>query len=259
MKLSVEDRVWIPIDTRDYAVAERLVADLIAVGAKNFKIGLEFITAVGARAAVKLVQDRGGRVFYDGKFCDIPNTVAGASKAVAELGVDIFNVLAWCGKEGMAAAVAIRGISKVLAVTVLTSMNNQSLLDIGFKEMFGLSLDDYKSPAVDSERLRKLVRDMAIAAKSVSVDGSICSPKELQTLGNAEELWSGFMKVTPGVRPSWAAVGDQKRVMTPGEAIRAGATALVIGRPITSPPPEVGSPADALKRIYDEIAAALPT
>src|SRR3989344_9623726 len=109
MIISLEDRVWIPIDTRDYAEDERLVKSLTKVGAKNFKVGLELITSVGAAAAVRLIKVNGGHVFYDGKFCDIPNTIAGASKAVAELGVEMFNVHAWCGKAAMAAAVANKG------------------------------------------------------------------------------------------------------------------------------------------------------
>ena len=258
--LAVEDRVWIPIDTPSYVDAELLVSSLTKAGARNFKVGLEFITSVGAKAAVELIHNYGGRVFYDGKFCDIPNTVAGASKAVAGLQVHYFNVHAWSGKKAISEAVANAGNSKVLVVTVLTSMDNKALFELGFTEMFGVGADEQGKPqgySMSPERARLLVRSMALVAKMAGAHGVICSPQELAILGQTDGLDSSFVKITPGVRPTWASTDDQKRVMTPSEAIKAGATALVIGRPITNPPAEIGSPADALKRVYDEIASAL--
>jgi orotidine-5'-phosphate decarboxylase len=150
----------------------------------------------------------------------------------------MFNVHASAGIEAMMAAVQNKGISQVLAVTILTSLeeNNAHLI-------FG---------APSKAKVLQLARD----AKIAGVDGIICSPQELELLGKQKEL-AGLLKVTPGVRPEWAAAGDQKRIMTPGDAIVAGATALVIGRPITKPPQEVGTPADAARRIADEITEAL--
>ena len=136
----------------------------------------------------------------------------------------------------MIAAVMNKGHSQVLAVTVLTSLeeNNAYLL-------FG---------APSKAKVLQFARD----AKTAGVDGIICSPQELELLGKQKELM-GLIKITPGVRPEWAAVGDQKRIMTPLEAIRAGATALVIGRPITNPPVEIGSPANAVNKIVEEIGS----
>lgn len=203
-----------------------------------FKIGLELLTAVGALEAVRFIHERGGQVFLDGKFDDIPNTVAGAARAAAALGVKMFNVHASSGIEAMTAAVANKGRSLVLAVTVLTSHD-----DAACRRIFGASA---------KEKVLQMARD----AREAGVDGIVCSPQELEMLGH-EKDFATLMKVTPGIRPEWAVRGDQKRVMTPSQAIKAGATALVIGRPITAPTKEVGTPVAAVRRIADEIAAEL--
>jgi len=150
----------------------------------------------------------------------------------------MFNVHASAGIEAMMSAVANKGQALVLAVTVLTSLeeNNANLI-------FG---------GPSKARVLQFARD----AKLAGCDGIICSPQELELLGKQKEL-GGLLKITPGVRPEWASAGDQKRIMTPAEAIKAGATALVIGRPITKPPTEIGSPVDAAKRIAEEISAVL--
>jgi orotidine-5'-phosphate decarboxylase len=235
--MQAKDRIIVALDVDNLESARSLVENLAPyVGC--FKIGLELATAVGAPQVVEFVHKLGGQVFYDGKFDDIPNTVGKASKAVAGFDVRMFNVHASAGIEAMMAAVTNKGQSQVLAVTVLTSLeeNNAHLI-------FG---------GPSKAKVLQYARD----AKLAGCDGVICSPQELELLGKQKEL-SGLIKVTPGVRPEWAAVGDQKRVMTPAEAIKAGATALVIGRPITQPPAEIGSPVDAAKRIAEEISAVL--
>ncbi len=235
--MQVRDRIIVALDVDDLDKAKSLV-EILAPHVGCFKIGLELITAVGANQIVEFVYSSGGLVFYDGKFDDIPNTVGAASRVVAGLGVKMFNVHASAGIEAMMAAVANKGNSLVLAVTVLTAIeeNNANLI-------FG-------SPS--NAKVLQFSRD----AKLAGCDGVICSPQELELLEKQKEL-GNFMKVTPGVRPEWAAVGDQKRIMTPAEAIKAGATALVIGRPITKPPTEIGSPVDAAKRIAEEISTVL--
>ncbi len=239
MSVQVEprERIIVALDVDSLEKAQRLVEEL-APHIGCFKVGLELITSVGAPQVVKFVHELGGLVFFDGKFCDIPNTVGNAAKSVAGLGVKMFNVHASCGIEAMAAAVANKGDSLVLAVTVLTSLeeNNAHLI-------FG---------GPSKAKVLQFARDARLAG----VDGVICSPQELELLVKQVEL-GDLLKVTPGVRPEWAAVGDQKRVMTPGEAVKAGATALVIGRPITKPPAEIGSPADAAKYLSNEIANVL--
>lgn len=232
-----KDRIIVALDVDNLDKARSLV-ETLAPYVGCFKIGLELITAVGAPQVVKFVHSLGGQVFYDGKFDDIPNTIGAATKAVADLNVKMLNVHASAGIEAMMAAVANKDKSLVLAVTVLTSLeeNNAHLI-------FG---------GPSKAKVLQYARD----AKLAGCDGVICSPQELELLGRQKEL-DNFMRITPGVRSEWASVGDQKRVMTPAEAIRAGATALVIGRPITKPPMEIGSPVDAAKRIAEEISAVL--
>lgn len=203
-----------------------------------FKVGLELLMAVGTPKVVEFVHLLGGQVFCDGKFDDIPNTVGRAAKVVAGMNVKMFNVHASAGVEAMMAAVANKGQSLVLAVTVLTS------------------LDDDNTYLIFGGPSKAKVLQYARDAKIAGCDGIICSPQELELLGKQNELGS-LLKITPGVRPEWAAAGDQKRIMTPAEAIKAGATALVIGRPITKPPMEIGTPVDAAKKIAKEIASVL--
>jgi len=235
--MQAKDRIIVALDVDSLDKAKALVESL-APQVGCFKIGLELLTAVGAPQVVEFIHQLGGQVFYDGKFDDIPNTIGGASKSVAGLNVKMFNVHASAGIEAMMSAVANKGQALVLAVTVLTSLeeNNANLI-------FG---------GPSKARVLQFARD----AKLAGCDGIICSPQELELLGKQKEL-GGLLKITPGVRPEWASAGDQKRIMTPAEAIKAGATALVIGRPITKPPTEIGSPVDAAKRIAEEISAVL--
>ena len=236
-----EDRIWVPVDISSHDGAKKLVYTMHGAGIRQFKIGLELITAIGPEKAIGLVESLPGcRIFYDGKFCDIPNTIAGATKAVVNHGVAMFNIHASCGYEAMRRAVENKGPSKVLAVTLLTSLGPESLSAIG-----------YPFPA----SVGTVVRAMAETAMKAGVDGIICSPREIKLVRAVmvEQGRPDAIIVTPGVRPVWAQVGDQKRTMTPGEAIQAGATALVIGRPITNPPAEVGSSEVALRKILDEI------
>lgn len=237
MNAKAKDRVIVALDVDSLEKAQALVKSLAPyVGC--FKVGLELLTAVGAPRVVASIHNWDGEVFYDGKLNDIKQTIANTAKVVSGLGVKMFNVHASMGIEAMNAAVINKGNSLVLAVTVLTSLeeNNAHLI-------FG-------SPS--KAKVLQFARDALIAG----CDGIICSPQELELLGKQPEL-ADLLKITPGVRPLWAAANDQKRVMTPGEAIKAGATALVIGRPITNPPKEVGTSVDAVKRILEEIESAL--
>ena len=180
-----------------------------------------------------------GKVFADPKLHDIPNTVANRVKryigsVAGSRGADFITVHASGGIEMMRAAVANRGDSKILAVTVLTSLSED------------------EAHLICGKPVKAAVIQMARNALIAGVQGIVCSPLELAILGKSPEF-NGLIKVTPGVRPEWAAAGDQERVMTPGEAIKAGADYLVIGRPITNPPPEIGSPENAIEKIMAEI------
>ena len=231
--MKAEDKIIVALDVDDLEKAKCLI-EALAPYVGCFKIGLELISSVGGPQAVRFVHGLEGEVFYDGKFKDIPNTIGRASRAVSALGVKMFNVHASAGIEAMRAAVDNKGISLVLAVTVLTSLeeNNAHLI-------FG---------APSKAKVLQFARD----AKIAGCDGIICSPQELEFLGNYPEL-RGLLKVVPGIRPKWSVTGDQKRIMTPSDAIKAGADYLVIGRPITNPPKEVGSSVEAVKRIIEEI------
>lgn len=235
----MENRVIVALDVDDLDKASALIA-LVAPHAFCVKLGLEILTSVGAPRAVRFIQELAGGVFFDGKFNDIPNTVGKVSKAASALGVKMFNVHASAGIEAMMAAVANKGQALVLTVTVLTSLeeNNAHLI-------FG-------KPS--KAKVLQFARD----AKLAGCDGIICSPQELELVRKQKEL-AGLLTIVPGVRPAGTAAGDQKRVMTPGEAIKAGADYLVIGRPITDPPKEVGTPDVAIRMINEEIEEALKT
>lgn len=231
------DRIIVALDVPTLSRATAFVRRLAGrVG--GFKVGLELLMAEGAPAVVRAVHELGGRVFLDGKFADIPNTVAGATRAVAAMGVWMFDVHASCGPAAIAAAASERGASTLLAVTVLTSM------------------DDSASRAVFGAPAREKVLQFARMAARQGAGGIVCSPLELPVI-RADPTLAGLATVVPGIRPAWAPAGDQARHTTPLEAIRAGATYLVIGRPILMPPPHVGTPEDAVTRVTEEVAHAL--
>jgi orotidine-5'-phosphate decarboxylase len=176
----------------------------------------------------------GENLFWDGKFDDIPNTIAGASLGLEPLSPKFFNVHASADFEAVREAVKNKGTSKVLAVTLLTSIH-----PVRCEMMFGQSV-------------RAVVKKWALSAVVEGhADGLICSPADLGWI-NEEEKLVGVPKMTPGIRPEFSQKGDQKRVMTPAEAVRAGSTWLVIGRPITGYPE---GPAVAVDRIVEELAA----
>jgi orotidine-5'-phosphate decarboxylase len=228
-----KEKIIVALDVDSLEKAEGMVKDL-ATHVGCFKVGLELITSVGAPQAVNFIHSLGGKVFLDGKFNDIPNTIARSARAASALGVSIFNVHASSGIEAMTAAVANKGSSAVLAVTVLTSLeeNNAHLIFGGPSKM----------------KVLQFARDAEIAGCC----GIICSPQELSFLAKQNEL-SGMLKITPGIRSAGDPPDDQKRTMTPAEAIKAGATALVIGRPITKAP----SPVEAAQKIAEEIDTAI--
>src|SRR5512138_3583897 len=209
---------------------------LLAGRVGMFKIGKQLFTATGP-AAVQKVRDNGGRVFLDLKYHDIPNTVAMATLEAARMGVDLVNLHALGGYEMMAKTVETldkefkgRERAKVLAVTILTSSTEETLKGVGI---------DY--PVTD------MVVRLAKLAKSAGIDGVVASPEEVGLI--REACGPGFLIVTPGVRPAFASVDDQKRVMTPAEAVAAGADYLVIGRPISAH----SDPVKACELIIDEI------
>jgi orotidine-5'-phosphate decarboxylase len=235
--------VALDVDSKDDAL--KLVHELKGhVGL--FKVGLELIYSEGI-GIIQEINDLGGKVFLDCKFQDIPHTVAGASKAVTRLNVKMFNVHTMGGIEMMRAAVsAVDNESArlkierplILGVTVLTSVNqstfNQELRIIG--------------------TIEEQVAHLATLAGEAGLDGVIASPHEIEAI---RKVSKDLVIVTPGVRPTWAASQDQKRIMTPEEAVLRGASYLVIGRPITAPPVKIGTPSEAARKIVSDISNAL--
>jgi orotidine-5'-phosphate decarboxylase len=208
--------VYVALDTTDLDYARQL-AERVRGHVGGLKLGLEFFSAHGPDG-VRSFEGCGLPIFLDLKFHDIPNTVAGACRAAAQLGVSIMNVHAQGGAAMMRAAVdAARGISpatKVIAVTMLTSLSDEDLPSVGL------------IPPVADQVLR-----LASLAQQCGLDGVVCSAHELVRLRG--ELGPDFQLIVPGIRPAGAAIGDQRRVMGPTEACKAGADILVIGRPIT--------------------------
>lgn len=243
-----KDRIIVALDVNSIDKAFPLVGELYRyVG--GFKIGLEFITTMLAEmiavtgpreAEFRLAQARDlfrtitGKVFWDGKWDDIPNTVGGAAKALEKLQVKMFNVHASAGIDAMAEAVMNKGQSLVLAVTVLTSREEND-----GNQTFG---------GPTKAKVLQFAREAMLAG----CDGVVCSPQELALLGKRHEL-RGLLKVTPGIRAIDAPADDQKRTMTATEAIKAGADYLVIGRPITN----AKDPVSAASQFANEIAEAL--
>jgi len=226
--------VFVALDTPSLDRASELARALKPfVG--GVKLGLEFYGANGPQG-VRAVVATGTPVFLDLKLHDIPNTVSGAMKALAPLGAAIVNVHASGGAAMMrAAAEAARSSerrAKIIAVTVLTSLEDRDLAEIG----------------LSGTALAQAIR-LATLAKQSGLDGVVCSPHEIAAVRAA--CGSGFLIVTPGVRPAGGELGDQKRVMTPLQAVEAGADILVIGRPITAAP----DPVQAARQIAAELAA----
>ena len=226
--------VALDVQTREEAVAK---INEIGDGVGFYKIGLELFTAEGPDI-VKAVKDLGKKVFLDLKFHDIPRTVERAVRSGGKLGVDLMTIHSIGGNamiRAAADAAAEFGAAapKILAVTVLTSLDEADLKDVGILS---------RTPA-------EQVRSAAYLAVASGANGLVCSPKEVSALSAA--LRAGTLFVTPGVRPANADVGDQKRVATPADAVAGGATHLVVGRPILGAP----DPAAAARAILAEMAA----
>ncbi len=201
------------------------------------KIGKEMFTRAGP-GFVEAVAARGFEIFLDLKYHDIPNTVAAACAAAADMGVWMLNVHASGGRRMMNAAVerlaGLRERPLLIAVTILTSLGQEDIAEIGYAG----------TPADNVMRLAAL-------AERSGLDGVVCSPLEVAAL--RAQSGSEFRLVTPGVRPAGATADDQRRVMTPGDAVRAGASYLVVGRPITA----ASDPLASLAAINAEVAQAL--
>jgi len=233
-----DHRLIVALDVESYRQAAVMVKRLSPY-VSVFKVGNILFTQCGPKI-IKYIHKRGAKVFLDLKFHDIPNTVSKAAVEATKLGVYMMNVHAFAGKECLtktAAAVSLEAkrlnIFKpiLVAVTVLTSLHEEDLALMGI-----------------SGKVEDLVVKLAETAKECGFDGVVASPQETRLIKS--RLTDNFVVVTPGIRPEWDAdKGDQKRVMTPKEAIQAGSDFLVIGRPIM----KAHKPVTAVKKILEEL------
>lgn len=236
--MKAHERIIVAVDADSYESAAGLLESLDAqVGA--IKLGLEFACAEGWAKARQLGEEFGLPVFMDAKLKDIPNTLAGATRALMTHRPAMFTVMADNSLLALEAVVAVRNDSEsdsmIIGVTVLTSIDAATCQSI-----YG------GMPA-------QKVGQFAENAKAAGFDAIVCSPRETAIVKQI----GGVQIINPGVRPLWAVANDQARPTTPGEAVENGADRLVIGRPITQPPPEIGSPKAALQRIIEEVEEAL--
>ena len=233
--ISPKDRIIFALDVASVDEASRFTS-LLKDHIGMFKIGLELFVACGP-AVVKAVRDNGGKgIFLDLKFHDIPETVKGAMRSASTLGADLVTVHTSDGQAMMKAAVEAAGASKVLGVTVLTSLTADAFPEVGIDGKF--------TP-------ESLVMHRALSAKAAGCSGIVCSGQEARAI--RDSLGPDFLIVTPGVRSADDAIGDQKRVVTPFEAVKNGADYIVVGRPIR----KAADPIEAAKRIAGEIEKAL--
>ena len=222
--MTSKDKLIVALDVDTPAKALDLVQRLHHV-AGMFKVGSQLFTAAGPQIVRDIIA-LDSKVFLDLKFHDIPHQIAGAARSAAELGVSLFTIHASGGSEMMRrAAESVAEVSqqtgvrsRVLAITVLTSMDATTLSDIGVS-------------STPSESVMRLVK----LAEAAGVDGVVASPQEIETIRSTVSN-PNFLVVTPGIRPAATANEDQKRVATPASAIAAGASYLVVGRPITGAP-----------------------
>lgn len=220
--LSVADRIIVPLDVSSEVEAIALISALPKV--TFWKVGLELFVSTGA-TILQTLKEQEKQIFLDLKFHDIPNTVAGACRAAAHYGVDLLTIHATAGRPALKAARealqegaedAGQPVPRLIAITLLTSLTSREL---AFDLKIPIELPEY-------------ALQMALLARESGLGGAVCSPQEVEQL--RQVCGSEFLLVCPGVRPTWAKTGDQRRAMTPTAALRSGADYLVIGRPITA-------------------------
>jgi orotidine-5'-phosphate decarboxylase len=236
--MSPTEKIIVPLDVSSEAEAIALIDRLPNV--TFWKVGLELFVSSGA-GILKTLKSRQKRIFLDLKFHDIPNTMAGACRAAAGYGVDLLTLHAAAGQTALqasqtaaAAGAALTGQTppRLIAITLLTSLTSRAL---AFELKIPLELPDY-------------ALQMALLAQESGLAGAVCSPQEVAQL--RQTCGDDFLLVCPGVRPTWAEAGDQRRSLTPAAALKAGADYLVIGRPITAS----DDPVAAFDRICEEIS-----
>lgn len=239
-KITAKDRLIVALDVSTLDEAKKLI-DELRDDVGMFKVGLEIFTSCGTELFDLIATER-LKVFFDSKFMDIPNTVAGASRALGRRGMAMFNVHAMGGGEMMKAAAraAREGAAEAgvqaplsLAVTILTSISDATLRELSIEN-----------------NIARLVPHLALVARQSGIDGVVASAQEIESIRKA--CGQDFLIVTPGIRPSWSAADDQARIVTPADAVKRGVDYIVVGRPIT----RAQDRRDAARRIVNEMEGA---
>ncbi|SMB92621.1 orotidine-5'-phosphate decarboxylase [Desulfonispora thiosulfatigenes DSM 11270] len=233
----MSSKLIVALDVNDLNEAKNLVT-VLGDSVNYYKVGLELFLNTGGKV-LEFLKDQKKKIFLDLKFHDIPNTVAQAAKWATTLGVDMFNVHASGGREMLQKVSEVvsetakaQKIDKplVIAVTILTSFNEEGITEVGY-----------------NGSIENLATNLAKLTKEGGLDGVVCSPKEVENIKKV--CGREFITVCPGVRPKWSVSGDQKRIMTPKDAIEIGADFLVVGRPIT----KSNDPYEAAMKIINEM------
>ena len=240
--MRAQDRIIVALDVSTLEEAQGIVAQLHS-SISWFKVGLELLTKYGAERVMEALKRFDVKIMYDGKFHDIPNTVAAAVRNVVANGADMFTIHASTGTGSLKAAVEHSQHAEPIAVTVLTSLREQEVGEI------------YGRPTIESSVLH-----MAQQVYGAGITHLVCSAEELGVLGKRLPT-SAMIKIVPGTRSAWAQISNDdqnlSRSMTPAEAIKFGANMLVIGRQVTRPPEYIGTPQDAMRRLCDEIDSVI--
>lgn len=238
----IKKRLVLALDVEDIEVAKDLV-DKLSPYIGTFKVGLQLFCGYGLEI-VNYIKEKNSNFFLDVKLHDIPNTVEKASYNVIKNGANFFNVHATGGIDMMKAArvgadSAAEKLGKekpiILAVTILTSISDEIL----------------KDELLNENKVQDMVIQLAKNARRAGLNGVVASAKELKAI--KEELGDDFIVLTPGIRPSWSATNDQKRIVTPSKAIQDGADFIVLGRAITASDDKI----EAIKKVYTEIEEGL--
>lgn len=222
------EKLIVALDTDDLRKVKRITDEFSGI-VEIFKIGSQLFTRYGPRV-VNIVNKKGGKVFLDLKFHDIPNTVKSAVESARDLGVFMLTLHTLGGKDMLEAAGSVSDRPKLAGVTVLTSMDDRDLAGLGLRR-----------------KVEEEVLYLAKLAKDCGLDGVVCSPREIEIV--RKKIGSDFMIIVPGIRPKGGKASDQKRILTPKEAIALGADYIVVGRPIL----EARSPIKAVREILKEI------
>lgn len=222
------EKLIVALDTGDLKKVKRITDEFSGI-VEIFKIGSQLFTRYGPRV-VNMVHKKGGKVFLDLKFHDIPNTVKSAVESARDLGVFMLTLHTLGGRDMLEAASSVSGRPKLAGVTVLTSMDDRDLARLGLRR-----------------KVKEEVLYLAKLAKDCALDGAVCSPREIEIV--RKKVGGDFMIIVPGIRPKGEKASDQKRILTPREAIALGADYIVVGRPIL----EASSPIKAVREILKDI------